>query len=201
MPRTKNPRPKPPPEGGTGPLPDIHGVQFRLVDGFACYAVGTDGSVWSNLTKSGSRLPGWHRLSLTHRKSRGVRRYLLVSLRADEGRGKLIQRYVHRLVLEAFVGPCPPGMEGCHNDGNPLNNTPSNLRWDTHAANHADTRRHGTMPVGERHKNSKLTDEAVREIRRLRETGWDQNRLAAHFGVGQTVISGILRGKGWAHVV
>lgn len=51
---------------------------------------------------------------------------------------------VHRAVLEAFVGPCPPGMECCHNDGDPTNNHVSNLRWDTHAANMADRARHGT---------------------------------------------------------
>lgn len=51
---------------------------------------------------------------------------------------------VHRIVLEAFVGPCPDGMEACHNDGDQTNNVPSNLRWDTHAANNRDRHRHGT---------------------------------------------------------
>jgi hypothetical protein len=51
---------------------------------------------------------------------------------------------VHRLVLLAFVGPCPPGMEGCHNDGNPANNHAGNLRWDTHGENMLDCERHGT---------------------------------------------------------
>lgn len=50
---------------------------------------------------------------------------------------------VHRIVLEAFVGPCPEGMEGCHNDGNPGNNRVGNLRWDTRSANHFDKMRHG----------------------------------------------------------
>ena len=34
-------------------------------------------------------------------------------------------------------------MEGCHNDGNPLNNRLENLRWDTHLENCRDTIRHG----------------------------------------------------------
>src|SRR3970282_914182 len=38
---------------------------------------------------------------------------------------------VHRLVLAAFVGPCPIGMEGCHDDGAPTNTRLRNLRWDT----------------------------------------------------------------------
>lgn len=50
---------------------------------------------------------------------------------------------VHRLVLSAFVGPCPEGMEGCHNDGDPTNNRLGNLRWDTHRANMQDRITHG----------------------------------------------------------
>lgn len=51
---------------------------------------------------------------------------------------------VHRLVLEAFQGPCPVGMEGCHKDGNSANNRLDNLRWDTPTNNHADKVAHGT---------------------------------------------------------
>lgn len=52
---------------------------------------------------------------------------------------------VHRLVLEAWVGPCPDGCEGCHNDGDGANNVVSNLRWDTRRNNQLDRRRHGTF--------------------------------------------------------
>ena len=67
--------------------------------------------------------------------------YPLVSLGRD---GRISQHLVHRLVLEAFVGPCPKGMECCHEDGVRTNNRLSNLRWDTRKANHADAIRHGT---------------------------------------------------------
>lgn len=50
---------------------------------------------------------------------------------------------VHKLVMNAFVGPCPPGMEVCHNDGNPLNCVLSNLRYDTHSSNGVDRAKHG----------------------------------------------------------
>lgn len=66
-------------------------------------------------------------------------------LRVDLSRGNRAKSmYVHRLVLIAFVGPCPEGMEGCHFDGNPSNNVVSNLRWDTRSANILDAVRHGT---------------------------------------------------------
>lgn len=51
---------------------------------------------------------------------------------------------VHRLVLEAFQGACPEGMEGCHNDGNPAHNHIDNLRWDTRSNNAYDKGLHGT---------------------------------------------------------
>lgn len=59
-------------------------------------------------------------------------------------RGKGKMKLVHRLVAEAFLGSCPPGMEACHNNGNPSDNRLSNIRWDTHKNNEDDKRRHGT---------------------------------------------------------
>lgn len=50
---------------------------------------------------------------------------------------------VHRLVLTAFVGECPPGLQGCHLDDDPLNNRLGNLRWDTPAKNQAQSHRSG----------------------------------------------------------
>ena len=58
--------------------------------------------------------------------------------------GSRVTVRVHRLVLESFIGPCPEGMEGCHNDGDSSNNRLSNLRWDTSSANKQDMIRHGT---------------------------------------------------------
>lgn len=72
---------------------------------------------------------------------------------------------VHRLVLLAFVGPCPEGMEACHNNGKAHDNRIKNLRWDTHANNNKDRLLHGTYPTSEAHPCAKLTWEAVRAIR------------------------------------
>lgn len=52
-------------------------------------------------------------------------------------------RAVHILVLEAFAGPRPPGMEACHNDGDKRNAALSNLRWGTPSENNFDIVRHG----------------------------------------------------------
>lgn len=57
---------------------------------------------------------------------------------------------VHTLVLEAFSGARPPGMEACHSDGDSHNNRATNLRWDTVAENKLDTVRHRTHRYGKR---------------------------------------------------
>ena len=38
---------------------------------------------------------------------------------------------VHKLVIEAFLGPCPEGLEAIHSDSNKLNNHIDNLRYGT----------------------------------------------------------------------
>lgn len=73
--------------------------------------------------------------------------YPIITVR---GNGRKSTRTVHQLVLIAFVGPKPEGMECCHNDGNRTNNRLSNLRWDTKKSNALDAVRHGTRPDPER---------------------------------------------------
>ena len=53
---------------------------------------------------------------------------------------------------------------------------------------------------GEAHGSSKLSDENVREIRKLRADGWTQQRIADKFSVYQTLISKVLSGVTRAHV-
>ena len=60
-------------------------------------------------------------------------------------------RYVHLLVLEAFVGPRPPGMEALHGDDERDNNRLDNLSWGTHAVNMKQAK----MPRGRDHWNYK----------------------------------------------
>lgn len=107
---------------------------------------------------------------------------------------------IHRLVLNAFVGPRPGGMVCCHNNGNPHDNRLKNLRWDTQTNNHLDKRRHGTAAWGERNPQAKLTRNQVVEIRERVAAGELQRVVGAEFGVTQPTVSEICSGKNWTHV-
>ena len=109
-------------------------------------------------------------------------------------------RTIHRLVLLAFVGPCPKGMECCHYDGDPTNNHLSNLRWDTHKANRADSKRYGKHGMGTQSVNAKLTEPKAKRIRQFFECGFNYDELADTFKVSPSTIARIVTGKSWRHV-
>lgn len=123
--------------------------------------------------------------------------YCMVLLYRD-GRREL--RKVHQLVLEAFAGPCPAGMQGCHDNRTPADNRLKNLRWDTPEGNHADRVRHGTDPVGERNPAAKLVAAQVLRIRKLRARGITQRKCATIFGVSKSLIGEIDCRRAWAHL-
>lgn len=111
-------------------------------------------------------------------------------------------RQVHRLILEAFVGLCPEGMECAHNNGNHTDNRLENLRWTTHKDNNDDKYKHGTIPYGEKHSMCKLSDNDVKAIKTLlRNTNLTQRDIANLFDVEQTVISGIKLNKSRTNVL
>ncbi len=161
------------------------------------YRIGSDGSVWSERARIRVHTGVWKRLK-GGRLPGGHLYVNLVSLDRQIG----WPHFIHRLVLEAFVGPCPPGMEACHfPDRDPANNRLENLRWDTHAENMKDAVKHGTHMRGTRFPGAVMTDESVRLARSLREKGWENKQIAEHLGVSAGVISLVVTGKRWRHVV
>jgi hypothetical protein len=160
-------------------------VEYRPVIGFPNHRVGSDGSVWSNVS-------GQWRKRVLYRAKDG---YLRVSLRHRN------PAYVHSLICEAFHGPRPAGMQVRHfPDRNRSNNAADNLRWGTCKQNCEDREAHGMTRRGQGLK-AKLTAEAVVEIIAAYKSGQvTQGALARMYGVSQSVISRILSGKKWAHV-
>lgn len=165
-------------------------VAYKPVINFGGYRVGTDGSVWSSLRGVWRKLKPW----LTT-KGRAM-----VDLMKD---GKPHHRQVHRIVLEAFVGPCPEGMECCHDpDHNPLNNAIVNLRWGTPKENQADSVKHGTKPRGEKSPRSVITESEAREVKRLLDLRKKAKEIVSTVGGRLTVhiVYAIKRGRIWEWV-
>lgn len=115
--------------------------------------------------------------------------------------------YVHRLVLEAFVGPCPEGMECRHLNGKQRDNRLENLSWGTPERNNQDKKLHGTN-VGSkggckgkkyaRRNRYNLTELDVRVIRSMWSSGLHTiKELAGDYGVTTSHMSAILRRKSW----
>jgi len=53
-----------------------------------------------------------------------------------------------------------------------------------------------------RHANQKLTEDQVREIKKIRrEKGWGRTRLAKKFKVGKTTIERIINGETWKDII
>lgn len=140
----------------------------------------------------------------------GYRRVML------SGSGRRAAHNVHRLVLGAFVGPCPGGMQCAHLDGDPANNNLENLAWVTPAENCKQRDDHGTTARGARHGmtrqenkakvtgsrngNSRLTDRQVLEIRQLAVFGTAHASLAKRFGVREPAVWKIVNRRSWNHL-
>jgi len=171
-------------------------VVYEDISGYPGYRVGDDGSVWFawRTCRSGRRLTDrWKEMKQgTHAKG-----YRYVNLTPAEG-GKYRTFRVHRLVLEAFVGACPEGMECRHRLGIKTDNRLTEISWGTPEENREDNRVLGAYQGGETHTQAKLTAEQVETIRaRYAAGGVLQRELAVEFNISVPNISGIVNGKSW----
>ena len=173
-------------------------VEYREIPSLPGYRFGSDGSVWTLWEPGGPRRwrigETWAPRVLQVSKASG--RYMVL-IRLAAKKYKLCQ--VHRLIAEAFHGPCPDGMECRHLDGDRMNNRADNLCWGTRVQNARDRDRHGTTARGERQGASKLTRAKVDELRRRRSSGESCGELAKAFNVSKTTISRIARFQSWAY--
>ncbi len=177
-------------------------MEYRELEKYPGYRVGSDGSVWTCLVRKKMRGQtggtkcfigtDWKLLKPNFCATGGYRR---VSIRGKS-------KKVHTLVLEAFVGPRPPGMECRHLDGNPQNAARENLVWGTPKENTRDHFRHGTHVDnrGEKSAHAKLTAEQVSEIRILCAGGIAQKEIRQRFGLSKSCVSKIVSGKAWKNL-
>ncbi len=182
--------------------------EVRPIPGFPGYHISNDGRAWTTkVLVYGGGSPGCrckHDGPMKEMKLQETKQkpHYKVIVLVDENK-KCRTRLVGRLVLEAFVGPCPEGMECRHMDGNAHNNNLWNLAWGTPVQNCEDRSRHGRQPHmrGELNGFHKLIEEEVIEIRRrYRVGGITQRELAEEYNVAYSNIRFIIERITWKHI-
>lgn len=143
--------------------------------GLPKYRIGDDGTLWSwRMARDGSHR--WKRVYGT--SCNGYPRAKL------SGPGIRTIKLIHVLVLEAFVGPCPEGMEARHYpDPTRTNARLDNLSWADRITNQRDRLEHGTRCESENNYNCRHKADTVRQLREeySKDHGMGQRAFARYW--------------------
>ena len=182
-------------------------VEWRYVEGASRYQISSEGELGSYFSTNG-RTRSEMRLLTPQIDKDGYVRYALIT-----DNGERVNRFVHHLVLEAFVGPRPLGLVARHGPNGIRDNSVDNLCWGTHQQNTSiDKLRDGTLLFGEMHYASYLIESQVIDIRSLhgppgmhyqlrRKLGLPlQCELAEEFKTSTVTVSHIVAGRTWKHL-
>lgn len=180
------------------------GVIYKEIDGFPDYKIGDNGKLYSrmNSAKRKNQRP-WRRVfgrSANKGRNKDIAGYILVTL--WNRTAKVNRRTtIHCLVLESFVGKRPDGYVCRHIDDDATNNNLTNLVWGTQQENVNDSIKNNRIVRGSERKQSRLSEQQVREIRsKYASRGISLKKLADEYGVCTDIIHGIVRGIRWVHV-
>ena len=162
-------------------------MEWRILPTLPDFAVSSAGFIKRFRNKRNSRPDG---IIKGHIINSG---YLVVRLNFQ---GRVYSRLIHRLIAEAFWGPCPKGQEVNHRNHNKMDNSAMNLEYITRSANliHSEAYR------GERNGQAKLTTAQVFEIRRLHAEGLGYKRLAKRLGLSWSLVRNAASGRTWKYL-
>lgn len=113
------------------------------------------------------------------------------------------ERTAHSVSYVLHNGALPPGTEVCHKCDNGFCVNPNHLFAGTHKENMQDCARKGrrTSVYGTKNHNAKLTNDQVKEMRRLYDAGEvGTPQLGRMFGVSQAAAYNIVVRKTWFHI-
>lgn len=104
-----------------------------------------------------------------------------------------------RAAYRIFVGD-PAGSKVLHSCDSPGCVNPAHLCLGTTADNNRDRDTKGRQARGERTRTAKLTDQMVRDIRRLHSEGVSRPILAAVYEVNFSTVTHVVNRTTWKHV-
>lgn len=120
---------------------------------------------------------------------------------------------LHRLVAKEFILNTENKPEVNHKDLNKTNNRADNLEWVTKVENMRHAVENGKFQMSDERKSelskrfsgensylSKLTEDQVKEIRKLREVGVKRVAVAEMFNVDKRTITDITNFRTWKHI-
>ena len=165
---------------------------FKPITGFGNYEISNLGNVKSLRRIAPNNQPIRERIL---KPGTGTNGYKYVVFRIE---GKSHTKYIHRLVGLHFIENPKNYNQINHKDGDKFNNRVSNLEWCNQSHNMLHAIENGLCNIrGHSQHSSKLTEDDVREIRRLKNSGMLQYKIAEQFGICPQTLSNIIRGKIW----
>lgn len=167
--------------------------KWKIVEGFSKYLVSNKGRV-----KNVIRLK-----DLRFYSCKGYEKIELVN---DNDMKKKV--FVHRLVAQAFIPNPNDKPQVNHKDGNKTNNKFYNLEWCTAKENTEHSIETGLTDFskfnysrGEATSKSKMTNEDVKELREMYDTGeLTLRELSIYFNISITTVWNIVKRKTWTHI-
>lgn len=171
-------------------------MKMKPIPGYDGYAADEKGNIFS-FWKRGKGSKGYL-VNEPVKKLKGNRSWT-GHLKVDLKGGRV--EFVHRLVYRAFNGDIPKGLIVRHLNDIPDDNRPENLCLGTFKDNSADSKRNGSFVQGEKTHNAKLTEDDVRTIRNLYDSGnYYQREIGDMFNIKDSTVCNIVNRKTWKHV-
>lgn len=163
---------------------------MKLIENTQRYYITEDGKVLSK-QKDGS----YKELSAYIGRG-GYKRISLVGVN-----GKF-NKYVHRLVAEAFIDNPDNKPTVNHKDSDRLNNNSSNLEWCTYSENNKHAYDFGKQKkfVGEEHKDSLLSNKEVLEIWDAMLSGHRRVDVCKKYGISSGIVGNIINRNSYSSI-
>lgn len=157
------------------------------------YEIDTDGNVYRK--KSPLANGGRYKLKPSPDSSG----YLQITFHIDNERKAC--RGLHRLLAEHFIPNPENKPQVNHIDGDKTNNDISNLEWVTREENDKHAVEHHLKCHGEDHKDAKLTEKDVLDMRAAHALGWfSYAEIARAYNVDPKTAGNAIKGISWSHV-